>query len=846
MRTKGYLFLIGDFNVDLLNCDINVDITNFFDTLTSNLLIPHIILLTRITLTTKTLIDNIFSNSLNFQNGISGNLTLSISDHLAQFLIIPESKEYQPKRKSIYKRDTTKFDREIFILDLYEIDLISQINIESKDPNICFESLESNINTVIDKYMPLKKLSKKENKQICKPWITNDIRKAIKRREKLYKKFIHAKQKEKKERIFQQYKELRNNIVSIIRKSKTHYFKHFFKENACNAKKTWKGIKSIINIKNSSRTYPSSLMVEKEEEGEKEITTDPKIIADTFNKYFSTIADKLQGKIFHTSHDFKKYLKNRNENSFFITPTDKTEIIDILNTFNVNKSIGPHSIPNNILQLIKYIIAEPLALIINLSFETGIFIENLKISKTIPIYKDSGSILDYCNYRPISLLSNINKLIEKLMFNRLYKFLMKFKCIYDLQFGFRKGHSNIHALLHLTEDIRKALDNNTFAVGIFVDLQKAFDTVDHNILLSKLEFYGIRGISNQWFKSYLNNRKQFVSIDEIYSDEAIMCYGVPQGSVLGPLLFLIYINDLHSIIKFCTTRHFADDTNLLIKNKSLKQLKKRLNFDLRNLCKWLKSNKISLNTSKTKLIIFRHPNKKINYDLKVKIDGKKLLPSEYVKYLGVLIDQHLNWSNHIDIIAGKLSRSVGMLSKVRHYVNEPTLRMIYYGIFSSTLTYAAQIWGQIQSKHVNRVIKLQDKAIRIINFANNYQSRNPLYLKSNILKFSDNIRLQNFLYVYDSIKGNLPSILNYNFKFLHDRYDVYDQITRSSSLLNQVDLPNARTQVYGKMSVNYQSASYWNTIINTYPHIDFLDKPKSFCKKNIHKHLIENYNITPQ
>ena len=570
-----------------------------------------------------------------------------------------------------------------------------------------------------------------------------------------------------------------------------------------------------------------------------EILTDPKSIADTFNTYFSTIAEKLQSKIFYSSHDYKKYLKNGNSSSFFITPTNKDEVIDILNTFDINKSTGPHSIPNNILHGIKHIIAEPLALIINLSFETGIFIESLKTSKTIPIYKEIGSKFDYCNYRPISLLSNINKVIEKLMFNRLNIFLLKFNCIYDLQFGFRKGYSTTHALLHLIEDIRNALDNNTFAVGIFVDLQKAFDTVNHDILLSKLEFYGIRGLANEWFKSYLNGRKQFVSINENYSDETIIHYGVPQGSVLGPLLFLIYINDLHSTINFCTTRHFADDTNLLIKNKSLKQLKKRLNLDLRNLCRWLKSNKISLNASKTKLIIFRHPNKTINYELKIKIDGKRLIPSEYIKYLGVIIDQHLTWGNHIDNIAGRLSRSVGMLSKIRHYVNESTLRMIYFGIFSSIMTYSVQIWGQIESINVNRISKLQDKAIRIINFANFWNSRNPLYFKSKILKLSDRIKLQNFLYVYDSLKGNLPSVLNNNYRYIHNIHDYNTRIT----LLKNVYLPKARTQIYGIMSATYQSGSYWNEILKLYSNIDFINKSRIFCKKFITNHLLQNYNM---
>ena len=198
------------------------------------------------------------------------------------------------------------------------------------------------------------------------------------------------------------------------------------------------------------------------------------------------------------------------------------------------------------------------------------------------------------------------------MYTRLYKFLTIHNSICELQFGFRAIYSTNHALISLTEDIRNALDNNNFVGGVFIDLQKAFDTVDHEILLCKLNHYGIRGKANDWFRSYLTDRKQYVSINGFISNEKVMKFGVSHGSVLGPLLFLIYINDIHVALKYCKTRHFADDTNLIIINKSLKQLQKHLNIDLRNLCNWLKANKISLNASKTELLIFRHPNKTIN------------------------------------------------------------------------------------------------------------------------------------------------------------------------------------------------------------------------------------------
>ena len=210
------------------------------------------------------------------------------------------------------------------------------------------------------------------------------------------------------------------------------------------------------------------------------------------------------------------------------------------------------------------------------------------------------------------------------MHERVYDFLQKYKCIYELQFGFRKGHSTSHALIDLTEAIRRSIDQNKFSVGVFIDLQKAFDTVDHHILLKKLEHYGIRGTANKWFQSYLTNRQQFVTINNQNSSLKPMNYGVPQGSVLGPLLFLIYINDLHKAVLYSTARHFADDTNLLLSNQNLKQLKKQLNIDLKILTVWLKANKISLNSSKTEILIFKSPNKPMTYDLELILDGRRL------------------------------------------------------------------------------------------------------------------------------------------------------------------------------------------------------------------------------
>ena len=631
-----HIYLCGDFNIDLMKTGEDTHIDNFFEVITSNLLIPHIIIPSRVTNHSKTLIDNIFSNSINFSQGLSGNLTTSISDHYPQFLIIPTENPKTTKKHNLFKRDFQNFDRINFVAEILNVDWNSVLSIEKGDPDNSFNMFDAKINEILNKYVPLKKLNKKDFKYQLKPWISHGILNSIKRRDKLLRKYINEKDVIIKEDLKYEYRKLRNKIVNLIRTGKRNHFQKHFTENANNIRETWKGIKSIINIKNCMKTYPAVM------KNKNDLFTEPKNIAEGFNNYFSLIAKKLQDKIVHFG-DFSKYLKDPVEQRFLMESADSKEIIAIIELLNNNKASGPFSIPTSILKLIKNNICYPLKEIINLSFATGLYPSKLKIAKVNPIYKGKGDICDFSSYRPISLLSNINKIFEKLVYARVYSYLNLHNCIYDLQFGFRTKHSTNHALVSLTENIREALDKGNFACGIFVDLQKAFDTVDHQILLEKLKHYGIRGKANEWFKSYLTERHQYVSINGYNSSNKLMNYGVPQGSVLGPLLFLIYINDLHNAIKHGVTHHFADDTNLFLCEATLKKMQIKVNIDLKLLCSWLKANKISLNASKTELLLFRHPNKKLNYDLKIKIDGKKITPSDSVKYLGITIDCHLNW-----------------------------------------------------------------------------------------------------------------------------------------------------------------------------------------------------------
>ena len=409
----------------------------------------------------------------------------------------------------------------------------------------------------------------------------------------------------RKDELFGQFKNLKSEITSLTRTGKKAYYQKYFTENKDNLQKVWKGIKEIINIKSKNFDYPTCLSV-----GESNLA-DPTAITNSFNDYFTSIADEiLKKRKYNGTKSFRDFLSNRLLENFIFEECDENEIVSIISSFDINKSSGPYSIPTHIIFLLKDELCIPLKSIFNLYLFTRQHPDILKISKTIPIFK-KGSRLLVSNYRPISLLSNLNKILEKIVHARIYKFLEDCQCIYSLQFGFLKKHSTNHALIDITETIRQALDNKQIACGVFVDLQKAFDTVNHDILIAKLEHYGIRGTANNWFSSYLKHRTQFVSILGFESDTKPINHGVPQGSVLGPLLFLIYINDLHCAIKNSKVYHFADDTNLLNIGKSPKKIAKLLNADLKILYYWLLANKISLNCDKTEIIFFHKPGEKI-------------------------------------------------------------------------------------------------------------------------------------------------------------------------------------------------------------------------------------------
>ena len=810
-RENKEVYISGDFNTDLLKLEKNPSHDKFYNLMTSYGFLPQILDPSRVTGSSSTVIDNIYSNCLNYKL-TSGNILISLSEHFSQFVSVSRNKP-DFKSNNIYQRDYSKFCAELFRDD---------VSIQKWDNNLTnvneqFNDFYWRLENCVDRHAPLKKINKEEQKLRSKPWITSQIKKIIKQRDKALKRL---KRQPNNEDVKTLYKKFRNKVNREIKKSKKSYYKNYFEENKNNIKKTWNGIKSIINPNSNSI---SNKILQLNNNGQ--IIDDPQKVVSHVNNFFVNVGpntDRVIPKVPPDKISPERFLKNRNQLTFIIAHISTEEITDIIKSLNASKSTGPSSIPTKLLLLIPDLIILPLCKIINNSFMTGIFPDALKIVKVIPIHK-GNSTDDVNNYRPISLLSVFDKIIEKLMHKRLYKFLEDNQILYENQFGFRKQNSTVHALIQITEQIRQSIENGKYGCGIFIDLRKAFDTVNHDILLKKLEHYGVRGTPLQWFKSYLSNRKQYVFVNGYSSELKGISCGVPQGSVLGPLLFLIYINDLPNISKIFKFFLFADDTNIYYESDNLKQLERTVNKELQWLNHWLNVNRLSLNISKTNFVIFHPYNKPVRESITIKVNKKAISEVKYVKYLGILIDSNLSWKYHINNLVKKISRAIGVMYRVRPFVTKNIMMNLYYSLIYPHLLYAIQIWGSTFENYINKIVVLQKKLVRVMTFNVTFFTINgppahtaPLFKSLNILKFKDIFELRISQFIYECIHNHAPIQFNSWFVFINQ---VHSHSTRTNTIIsNETDLsgnlfiPYVRTTHYGLKSIKVAGPKIWNKI----------------------------------
>ena len=360
-------------------------------------------------------------------------------------------------------------------------------------------------------------------------------------------------------------------------------------------------------------------------------------------------------------------------------------MINLINSLKSNKAGGHDDILPYFLKTSGYIIALLLSLILNCCITAGIFPSKLKLAKAVPVYK-KGPTDQLTNYRPISLLPSLSKVFEHMICNRLLSFFTCMDTIVPTQYGFRHNCSTIHAMLDLITTCYDNLNFNKFSALIFLDIQKAFDSVSHQKLVKKLEYYGIRGVANSLICSYLRNRKQYVSIYNKRSSKKLVEYGLPQGSILGPLLFSIYVNDLPSALQ-TVPRFFADDTALLTAENNVDNLQHLTNSELSKVSNWMLANNLVVSKAKPVALLVFPQTRKSTTSLTLNFDNQIVQPSESAKYLGIFVDEHLSLKPHIIFLEKKIARSVGVLAKLSYYLPCNTLIILYYSLVHTVLIY---------------------------------------------------------------------------------------------------------------------------------------------------------------
>lgn len=413
--------------------------------------------------------------------------------------------------------------------------------------------------------------------------------------------------------------------------------------------------------------------------------------------------------------NFSESISRLNSATFFMAPINAIEVVLMIQRLKSSNSTGHDEVSNNLLKKCKYEICDIVAYLINKSVENGVFPETLKLAKILPVFK-KGDKNTYSNYRPISLLCSLSKLFELNMRDQIVAFFERQNLFSPSQHGFLKGRSTETALCEFTQNIVDSLDGK-FKMGcIFVDFSRAFDCVNHELLLLKLCRWGIRGLPLELFKSYLNNRQQYVVINSTKSEKLSVEMGVPQGSILGPVLFLVYINDLlellHTTFADISVIAYADDTNVLVKGKDYDRLTDLTEEVYLCIMNWTKKNMLALNVQKTVVMKFHIKNSNDEFSIFNNNDDLYLRSTNAVRFLGIMVDHRLHWDPQVDDLCGRLKKSCYALKFMSNFSNINMLLSLYYSTFNSHLRYGILCWGNCTT--ANRVFILQKFAIRII------------------------------------------------------------------------------------------------------------------------------------
>ncbi len=832
------VYLVGDFNCDLIRFKDHPKTLEFIDKLFSCGFIQLINHPTRISQNRATLIDHCWTNYISNEYK-SGILTMYLSDHFPIFHIL-SSKKKRLIPKTFKYRDYSTDNINSFK------SLLSQLSfadvMQENDANLSYDLFHNKFFDLFN--IVFEEKEKKFNRNVHKiePWMSLGLLTSRLRKDELSK--IYSKTRTIEDHtIYNTYKNLYNKLLKNMRKL---YYQKEIQKHQGDLKNVWQTIKEAAGIKTKSSNLPSSLNINGN------TVKDNKLIAEEFNKHFSTIAEKIKETITPTDKPPDDYIEPLNLN-FQMPQITPNQVISTFKELKEKKSCDYMDLSSHFMKNIIELISSPLSHIFNRSIETGVVPKKLKISKVHPVFK-SGSIDETNNYRPISLISLFGKLLEKIVCNHLSSFLLSNNIIDKNQFGFQQNHSTTHPMIHLLNKITTAINNKEFTIGIFCDLTKAFDMVPIRLLLKKLSKIGINGTILKWFQNYLTERQQFVQIGQDKSSLLTVDSGVPQGSILGPILFLIFFNDLpRSSLLYMLL--FCDDTTILASGKNLNDLVNFVNIELRKISQWFRANGMSLHPVKTRFTIFHTQGQTIpwddinlvidendpdctnyNHDLVKKLEyvnNSSKIPA--IKFLGIYFDPTLNFKYHIDQLSLKLSKALFILRRSKKLLDKKSMISLYYSLFHCHLVYGILIYSTATPSNLSTIITKQKMAIRCIMNSKYNAHTAPLFKELNILPFNLLVKYFQLQFMHNYKMNYLPrSFLNI--------WETNEEFNNYYPLRNILDyrIPRFRIELLKRLPFCH-FPKIWNDF-DCFP-IKILNSKNQF-KNKLKVHLIESINIT--
>lgn len=719
LQSHANIILIGDINVDIKSGSNDRHAGDYL-TLTASLgLLPAHSLPTRL----NNCLDHIMLRSKKTSTVLV--LDSHVTDHqpTCLFLLLNSRSGLNGQRTK------TQYDYEAIRKELNSADF-SPILI-CKNANQAADLLINSIQHVISNHT---RITGNKKCKVLKPWMTTGLVRCLRNRDRMHSEV----RKNPEDTILKiSYTRYRNFCNTLIKKLRRAFEKQEFQKAKNNPKATWKVIKSITNTSTQTRS-PRELLSD---------SADVKTSANQVNQFFTNIGKNLADKItanITTPPEVPQF--NQLPNSLVILPVDEEQVGRIIHDLRSDCATGWDNIPARVIKNSCIALIPAITHICNLSIDSGTFPEAFKKAVVHPIYK-SGGRDRVSNYRPISVLSSLSKILERILNNCLIGFLEKHKVIANNQYGFRSGISTEDAVTDFSNSLVGKLDNNLNCYGIFLDLTKAFDTVSVPRLISKMENLGVRGVAHKLFTDYLSDRTQCVTIDSVTSSYDKLTFGIPQGSILGPTLFVLYINDLCKLsISNCEIFCYADDTALLVYDKNWAQAKDRAEYALRLIMKWLSTNLLTLNLEKTKSIRFCRPRSVTPPSSSNTIKAHACCPHQSVncncitlsmvsniKYLGVIIDQNLNWCAHIEALCARIRRLIYMFKELRHSADSETLILAYLSLCQSIVTYCIPVWGGTFKTAMIPVERAQRAVLKVMLFKTRDYPTDNLYSEAKVL-----------------------------------------------------------------------------------------------------------------